>query len=278
MSTETSQLRDVSAETVINTPFPEFSWPLNIAVAWLREAKPGEDNRLDEAIKLLDHLRKRYPHALQCGQEYALALMQADRHGEAQDVLRGIEPLLGTPDEEFLSRWGRMFKDHGDKWRYDKPTKAERFYRRACEKYEEAYRVRSGHYPGINFATLLLIRASLAATDPDRQELLDAAAKTARELIADRKQWPRTLPDDDIWHAATQAEAHFLLKDWDKAYDNYAVALGHRDVKEFHRRSISKQAARIRDAHRTLGETDLGKMNDFDRLLEKRPAEIEATA
>ena len=35
------------------------------------------------------------------------------------------------------------------------PDLAGEFYRKSLEKYDEAYRIRVGHYPGINKATLL---------------------------------------------------------------------------------------------------------------------------
>ena len=37
------------------------------------------------------------------------------------------------------------------------------FYRKSLEKYDRAYQIRSGYYPGINKATLLLMLGSLKA-------------------------------------------------------------------------------------------------------------------
>src|SRR5205085_11806676 len=125
-------------------------------------------------------------------------------------------------DEELLCRWGRFYKEHGDRYLGlpwlaatvpANPEGARPFYVLSLEKYAEAHRLRQGQYPGINQATVLFLlgtrvpRAGSASTVPTR-ELAEAQAQ-ARRLLDGRDQWHESLPNDrSVWHPATPAAPH----------------------------------------------------------------------
>ena len=106
------------------------------------------------ALRLLDGLRKQYPHVLAIGQEFVLALIESDELDRAELALKSLENTFANLDEETLCRWGRLFKDRGDDY-FELPGAvsnrfapnrdlAEEFYRKSLEKYDQAYRIRSG--------------------------------------------------------------------------------------------------------------------------------------
>src|SRR4029079_14694954 len=124
------------------------------------------------------------------------------------------------------------------------PDLAEPLYRESLEKYDRAYSIRSGHYPGINKATLLLILGSLrrsAPGAPPRTELGESADVASR-LLAERWRWPRESPDDlTVWHPATAGEAHLLRQEWPEAADAYREALNARNINPRSREAIRRQ-------------------------------------
>ncbi len=200
-----------SVDQVLKTPFPSFHKPLELARALNRS---GTDARRVMALDLLHGLRAQYPHLLAIGQELVLALVERNQHDRAETELKALEHTFANLDEESLCRWGRLFKDRGDDClelpgavsnRFaPNPERAEAFYRRSLEKYDEAYRIRWGHYPGINKATLLLVLGSLKALQPGHpagsstsSELLESA-ELAGKLLGTRAAWitdgPTTKP------------------------------------------------------------------------------------
>ena len=79
------------------------------------------------------------------------------------------------------------------------PILAEAFYRKSLAKYDQAYRIRFGHYPGINKATLLLILGSL--TPPPlgsqvRAEVYESGANWPASCWAIGCTGPVDQPDD----------------------------------------------------------------------------------
>ena len=155
-------LSALTVEQILKTPFPSYHKPLELARAWNRS---GHEEERRKATRLLVGLRERYPHVLAIGQEYVLSLEEALEADRAEEVLKSLEKTFPNLDEELLCRWGRLFKDRGDAYvrlpwsnpdgQPPDPDLAGQFYRKSLEKYEQAYRLRSGHYPGINAATLL---------------------------------------------------------------------------------------------------------------------------
>ncbi len=256
-----------SVEQILETPFPSYHLPLELARALNRS---GDRAKRTKALTLLEGLSLRYPHALAVGQELVLALIESGEHDRSEVTLRALEVTFANLDEETLCRWGRLFKDRGDDC-LELPgavsnrfvpnrDRAVEFYRKALEKYDEAYGIRSGHYPGINKATLLLIVGSLkgersgqatGATAP--RELLESV-DLAGQLLENRGSWTTDQPyDEPVWHPATQGEAHLLRREWAQAAALYREAMGAREISHLARESIRRQVDRILLAFRNLG-------------------------
>jgi hypothetical protein len=193
--------------------------------------------------------------------------MECRDHDRAERVLRTLEGRFLDLDEETLCRWGRLFKEYGDAFlrlpwsQPDGPREpafdlAEGFYRKSREKYEQAYRIRSGHYPGINLATILLILGSRRPTAPGvapRPEL-PASEELARKLLATRPDWPREQDDDlTVWHPATAGEAYLILREWGQAANQYREALRSRLLTHHARDSMRRQVERILICFQNLG-------------------------
>jgi tetratricopeptide (TPR) repeat protein len=248
-------LATLPVEQILRIPFPSYHKPLESARQFTRSSEPDDQKK---AVELFSGLNERYPHVLAVGQERVLALMESGDPDEAEQVLKGLEKLFIILDEETLCRWGRLFKDRGDEYiglpwskavdREADPVLASQFYRKSLEKYEQAYRIRSGHYPGINTATLWLILGSLEAQPPGAatQDEVHKSQERAGELLACRSRWPSEQPDDEsVWHPATAGEAHLLRQEWEDAAKQYREALKGKNVTSLARRSMSRQAERI---------------------------------
>jgi hypothetical protein len=256
-----------SVEQILETPFPSYHLPLELARALNRS---GDRAKQTKALTLLEGLSLRYPHALAIGQEHVLALIECGEHDRSELALRALEITFANLDEEILCRWGRLFKDRGDDY-LELPgavsnrfvpnrDRAVEFYRKALEKYDEAYGIRSGHYPGINKATMLLIVGSLKAeqngqapgASPPR-ELLESV-DLAGKLLENRESWTTDQPyDKPVWHPATQGEAHLLRREWAQAAVLYREAMGAREISHLARESMRRQVDRILLAFRNLG-------------------------
>ncbi|MGO9922308.1 MAG: tetratricopeptide repeat-containing protein [Isosphaeraceae bacterium] len=244
----------LSPEAILNAPFPSYHRPLGWAHDWVC---CGDAECKKAAVVLLKGLYERYDHAVAVGQELVLALMENGRDADAKAALEGIDTRFSKLDEELLCRWGRFYKDHGDRYiglpwlagaGPPNPREARPYYLQSLQKYIEAYGIRQGHYPGINQATLRFLLGTLvspaAAAAPGR-EVADAP-DLARSLLERRDRWPEFLPNDrTVWHPAIAAEAHLLLQDWNEAAGDYDIAVKNcpnapRDVE-----SMGRQAVRI---------------------------------
>lgn len=226
--------------------YPSFEVPLRAVRPWVR----GDDAAAKAAIEVLRHLRGRYPFAIQVGDELVLGLLQVGDVEAARAELRLLEhEFKGQFDEETLCRFGRLHRDFGDTFLSPPPgdyRRARAAYDAAWDWYYRAYGIRRGHYPGINVAALYLLRAWVG--DPaQRAALVASAVQTAKDLLADRKNWPADLPDDAVWHTATEGDAALLLGDLDATCRRYREALALAD-QPFYKRSIGKQVHRLRTA------------------------------
>jgi hypothetical protein len=281
-----------SAEQVLATPFPSYHHALELARALNRS---GDPERRQKALALLDGLRRRYPHVLAIGLELVLALTERHEHERAEHALKDLEHAFPNLDEESLCRWGRLFKDRGDD--YDElpgalsnrfpPNleRAEEFYRRSLAKYDQAYQIRAGHYPGINKATLLLNLGSLKAQRTGQgagslKEVLESE-ELARELLENRGSWRADNPDDETtWHPATAGEAHLLCREWAEAAANYREALDGGDLNPHARESMRRKVERILAAFHTLDITSITPPFDdpaaFFEVAGPRPIRAEA--
>jgi hypothetical protein len=258
-------LATLSLDQILKTAFPSYHKPLELARTMTRSG--NEDDRR-KAVALLDGLRQRYPHALAIGQELVLALEECHEPDRAEQMLKMLEKSFLNLDEEFLCRWGRLFKDRGDEYtplpwskpsgRLPDPVLAEAFYRKSLAKYDQAYRIRFGHYPGINKATLLLIVGALKSqrsgpAPGSITELLESE-ELARKLLACRASWKVDHSDDEtIWHPATEGEVHLLRQEWEQAAAHYREALGAKNMSRHARDSMLRQFERIALAFRILG-------------------------
>ena len=255
-----------SVQQILETPFPSYHTPLELARALNRS---GDEAKRTKALALLEGLSLRYPHVLAVGQELILALIESGEHERSELALRALEITFGNLDDESLCRWGRLFKDRGDDYLELPGAVSNRFapnrdralelYRKSLEKYGEAYGIRSGHYPGINKATLLLIVGSLKAQQTGHaprsvKELLESE-ELARKLLASRASWKRDHDDETIWHPATAGEAYLLRQDWAQAAALYREALNGRHINHHARESMRRQVERIVLAFGYLGVT-----------------------
>ena len=207
-------------DQILNTPFLSSHKPLELARSLTRSGNEGDERK---AVELLDGLRQRYPHVLAIGQEEVLALEECREPDRAEQLLRSLEKSFLNLDEEFLCRWGRLFKDHGDQYmplpcsnprgRAPDMVLAEAFYRKSLAKYDQAYRIRFGHYPGINKATLLLLLGTLKTQQTGQalgssplQGLLRIRG-TGRRTSRGTGAWIDQVDDETVWHPATAGEA-----------------------------------------------------------------------
>jgi hypothetical protein len=242
------------AQKVIDAVHPGFQEPLRIAHGWVIEGAEW----VPAAIRVLEDLRTKHPHALKVRAELVLAYLQDGRREQAEQELSCVERDFPVDeDEETLCRFGRLRRDVGDDWvKGDDPTDeqfrmADREYELAWRLYDRAFKIRKGHYPGMNRASLYLLRAWAARSADIRDTLIRQAKKAAAELLARLDQWPHENPEDDIWHLASAAEGQLLLEKWPVALENYRSAIAHELAGAFHQESIGKQVRRLL---RPLGE------------------------
>ncbi|MBI1374656.1 MAG: DUF4071 domain-containing protein [Phycisphaera sp.] len=109
---------------------------------------------------------------------------------------------------------GRLFKDMAGRARSE--AQRRKYLQSSRERYEQAYRLTSSYFPGINAATM----ARLADDDPRRaRQLADAVNGQANLQLADPKS------RDDYWLLATLGEANLILEKFDLARRYYQRAV-----------------------------------------------------
>jgi tetratricopeptide (TPR) repeat protein len=243
------------AQRILHRPYPSYHPPLQAAKKWVRS---GKNEQQREAVELLLHLRKRYPHVLAIGHELALALLESGQINEADRLLGELEAQFPNLDEETLCRLGRCSKELGDRcFQADDQNSAAIYYRRALAKYESANEVRHGHYPGINRSSLLHLLGRRAE-----------AVAAAQELLARRDQWPVDETNDlALWHPATEAEARLLLEEWDRAAALYRAVQKNGRFPPHARDSMRRQVERILRGFHHLGVTENGPFQDLNALF-----------
>jgi hypothetical protein len=262
----------LTAKNVLDMRFISYAAPLELARRW---SLSEESSHRSEARVLLEGLFHRFPRSLEIAQQLALAYLEEDRQESAQLILDQIALLCRNPHEEVLSRGGRLYRDHGDRYvkypeiggHMESPPNAVHYYRLALNEYNKAYQIRFGHYPGINVATLHLLIAALVADEAQRNAHLRHSWSIVQKLLERRATWPHERKDDPIWHWATEGEARLLLKEWDDAAACYRAARQHPQFQAFHGNSMRKQAIRIIYCYRRLGKMNLGPFEDFDEMF-----------
>lgn len=247
-----------NADDVLSIQPLTHELPLVVARRWIRS---GNAALRHEAEKLLCKLADDFPLAMEIPQELCVAYLERGAIEKTRAALERIRPLMRVGNEEILSRWGRLFKNAGDRALAERHFEAAgRHYDAAADWYDRAFQVRQGHYPGANLATVSLLRAAVALR-------LDAEgrAERARELHAHsrslaaallegrrRKPWPIDSDDDDVWHPATLGELRLLLEEWQPAAEHYQAALHQEHAGPFHVNSMRQQVERIVGAFEAL--------------------------
>jgi hypothetical protein len=218
----------------------------------------------------LKSLVERYPASLHVWYERAFNLASQGRFAEAAKSLKQIHETFGDAlGEDGYSLWGRCHKEAGDRFlengrRCERGSAEQRSafedaddaYSLAVMRYQQAYDVDQGFFPGINLATLLFLRAGLntCLNRPEkaaqlRQQSSDQATRLSQSEMREK------LPDDHIWRRATQAEAAILRRDWNYAALRYRAALDQENCQAHHPASMGHQLRRLIEAYGLFGET-----------------------
>jgi hypothetical protein len=247
-------------------PCPSYHTPLAVAYRWNR----GDESDRGHAEQLLNRLVERYPAALHVWYEWAFNRAKQGRFDEALQSLQHIQEIFGDAiGEDAYSLWGRCYKEAGDRHLEDGRScergsaeqrsafeDADDSYSLAALRYQQAFDVDGGFFPGINLATLLFVRAGLnACLDRKdeaaslRQRSLDQAVRLGQSRLREK------LPDDNIWRRATQAEAAVLQGDWKYAALRYRAALDQENRQAHHPVSMGHQLRRLIEAYGLFGES-----------------------
>ena len=269
-------------EAVLARRYPGYREPLQIAWGWNRS---GDPVKVAQAHTLLTALAEHYAHVLHVWYELAFNLVKQKKRDEALALLARIgERFPGMLDEDVLSLWGRCCKNRGDDYlnaglklpaerraeRVADFTEADGAYQEACTRYEQAYLLNSNWFPGINLATLRLLRAALAADldrKAERDDYLTASRHLAAELLQAAPAWTKHLEDDKIWMAATRAKAQLLLGHWDDAAAQYRIALDQPNLQPDNPKTMKDQVRRIADAYGLLRIPMEGPLADPERFF-----------
>lgn len=141
----------------------------------------------------------------------ALAHARAGATRAALAILDQAEGLSSDPTRsaDIASLRGRLLKD--EYHRAPDRDGASEILERARDQYLAAYAVANDPYPGINAASLSMLRG-------DRVSAQRLARVIAQRLAA------QTVPRDRCWDMATLGEAHLLLGDFDAAATSYRAA------------------------------------------------------
>jgi tetratricopeptide (TPR) repeat protein len=185
-----------------------------------------KQHRGSEPVPMLRAAISRFPYAVALRQQLALSLMGSAEFTDHEAARVEIEELFNLAcvfrDHEFLSRFGRIYKDKGDQllgesmshqeFLHNKPL-AYRHYLAAFQYYETAFQITGNYYPGINAATLALLIGN-----HEKQKSL------AEQILALCAALPFNAPDQ-TWILATQGEACLLLGNTEAATHFYQSAL-----------------------------------------------------
>ena len=217
---------------------PEFAFALEFARSRQRDF-------VEAGVAIFGDLLTRHSSAVEIRQELALALCELfDLTGDVAHLGKSERVLsdLDGPSQHYetLCRWGRLWKDRGDR-DFDasgEEAKARHSYRNALRNYEQAYAIDRHYYPGINVATLSLLLGAASAAEP-----------LARDLLERLSPAPRDATLETVWRLATQAEAHLVLAEFADAAAFYTAAIKHSKCQPQHREAMHKQVQRLLRIH-----------------------------
>jgi len=212
----------LSSNPAPHSPYPCYRIPLVLAHRLWRAGKAGD------ALQILEQAVPQFPHAVPLLQEYGLMLTEARRYDEALKLLTPLQDLCRVfRDCETLSRAGRTYKSMGDRAWEDNPVPVEelshhaasQFYSAAFERYSQAFGVadpKVKYYPGVNAATIALLRGMKQETERYAHEVLQGCATQDLGALD---------ADDRFWVLASEGEASLVLQDSKAAATYYHQAL-----------------------------------------------------
>jgi tetratricopeptide (TPR) repeat protein len=190
-------------------------------------------SQYDDAVRLLEELRHRYPRSRRPMQLLALAFRRIGQIESSKDVLAQLYQL-GARDSETLGIYAGTSMDAYRR------TGSSHDLRKARELYSEAFeRSPDDYYVGINAASTSLLSGSIT----DAQRL----AERVKENVG-------AAPSPDFWLLATQAEAKLILGQYEEAAAVYRMAvLASPDALGSHSSTLA-QAMRLMDSLGTNAE------------------------
>jgi class 3 adenylate cyclase/tetratricopeptide (TPR) repeat protein len=155
----------------------------------------------------------RWPGNVRLRQLMGLALARSGATQRASEVLQAIADE-GHADEETLGLLARTCKDLAEQ--ASTSEERGRQIRRACDGYEQAYRLSGGYWTGINAATM--------ATLLGESERGQVWAREVREKCVVELERTLAADDDPYWLYATLGEAALVLEAYDEAEQWYGQA------------------------------------------------------
>jgi tetratricopeptide (TPR) repeat protein len=238
---EESQIAAVKIRAAVRNGYPErvlqlakeggLPWEVSPALGCLAADGFTKLKRNDDALALLDELRKRFPRAIRPQQLYALALARRGKPGDleqAQEILGALYEQ-GERDPETLGIYGRTWMD-----RYAEYGDVKHL-RRSRDLYAEAFeRAPDDYYTGINAAA----KNVFLGTPEDLKSADDYAAKVQKVVGVEAKA-------GDYWWTATVGELHLIRKHYDAAARVYKAAIAIAPEETASHETTWKQACRL---------------------------------
>ena len=221
-----------------------------------------KQKRPSEPVRMLEAAIKRFPYAVALKQQLVLSLVESDNSADEEKARREIEDFFTLAcvfrDHEFLCRFGRIYKDKGDRQLDENVTHQEviegklpayQHYLVALYYYETAYDITGNYYPAINAASLALL-----VGDHEKQKSL------AEQILTICARLPLNDPNQ-TWILATEGEASLLVGRTESATRFYRAALERILAEETGTiDSIYKQLRRLQWA---LGEDVVGPVMEI---------------
>ncbi|BAY10613.1 TRAFs-binding domain-containing protein [Calothrix sp. NIES-2098] len=150
---------------------------------------------------------KNWQNNLRLKQLLALALARSGATLRANSLLLELVEA-GESDRETISILARTHKDLY--LQATTPQEKQRHLELAAQRYQQAYQLTDDYYPGINAATMNLLRGDEA---------------TAREIAAQVREQCLQQSEKDYWQLATLGEAALILRGWSEAETWYKRAI-----------------------------------------------------
>jgi hypothetical protein len=238
---EESQIAAVKIRAAVRNGYPDRvmqlaveggpPWELSSALGCLAAEGLTKLKRNDDALVLLDDLRRRFPRAIRPQQLYALALARRGKPGDleqAQEVLGALYEQAER-DPETLGIYGRTWMD-----RYTQSNDL-RHLRRSRDLDAEAFeRALDDYYTGINAAS----KSVLLRSAEDLKIADDYAARVQKVVGLEPKA-------GDYWWTATIGELHLVRKDYATAARVYGAAIATAPEEIASHETTWKQACRL---------------------------------